>query len=64
MLGLGSIVGRMGTILMGWVGIMAMNTFDGKLLYMMFIAVSVLSMVTMFSLKRDTLNADLDVAYH
>lgn len=59
-MGVTSLVGRLATVLLGVVGVYALEMMGGKLLYLIFMVFGLLSYVAMTAMPYDTLGKDLD----
>lgn len=59
-MGITSLSGRLATILLGVVGVYALELMGGKLLYLIFMAICLISYFAINAMPYDTLGKDLD----
>lgn len=59
-MGVTSLAGRLATILLGVIGVYALELMGGKLLYLIFMVVCLLSYIAMTAMPYDTLGRELD----
>jgi hypothetical protein len=59
-MGFTSFMGRLSTVLIGFVGVYALQAMGGNGLYFLFFVLSLISFISIYLIPNDTLGRDLD----